>query len=48
MRDMMAQILSENQRMQQKLREMEDREQERVDCAKELACAYALLQLQGD
>ena len=47
MRDMMAQILTENQRMQQKLREMEDREQERVDCAKDLACASALLQLQG-
>lgn len=47
MRDMMAQLLTENQRLQQNIREMEGREQERVDCAKDLACASALLQLQG-
>jgi predicted nuclease with TOPRIM domain len=47
MKDMMAQILTENQRMQRRLREMEGREQERVDCEKDLACASALLQLHG-
>lgn len=43
---MLAHILNENQRMQQKLLEMETREEERMETMKDLACASALLQLQ--
>jgi ABC-type iron transport system FetAB ATPase subunit len=47
MRDMLAHILTDNQRMQQHIREMEGKEKERVEHARDLACASALLQLQG-
>jgi ABC-type taurine transport system ATPase subunit len=48
MRDTLAYLLNENQHQKNRILEMETKEKHRMEIARDLACASALLQLQDD